>query len=204
MVFVAVFIESVVVRAATSCPVSSASPSQWREAMTHSEKNKISKSELCTTSARERKIWQIFKTMEKEILRESTPALDLVLSPSVQSSDVISSPGWGSGIIHRYEISGLGSSGDLSGTLLLPVSGHMGVSNARGWAANDTYEIRLARTGTPKVLVGPKKSLGLITFQEFKIRMNKNEVVRLFYERSGSGSAGFPEGRIVEFTWNGK
>lgn len=109
--------------------------------------------------------------------------------------------------IARIEISGLPSSGELKGTLLLPVSGHTGIPNAEKWAKTDTYSVYLENAQGQRLatLAENAKSQDMITFQEISAKIEAGKVYRLTYYRSGSGGpAGYPNGRIYEIIWDGK
>jgi hypothetical protein len=122
------------------------------------------------------------------------------------------------GIITQYSVSGVGAKAAIEGTLLLPVSGHSGNSNARTWALTDTYDVRLdsnptlepathysyGHTRKEKILVKDTKSLGLVTKQEVSIPLIAHvPVVVLYYRRGSAGPSGYIEGRVMEFLWNG-
>jgi hypothetical protein len=101
----------------------------------------------------------------------------------------------------------LGVDGQLKGTLLLPVSGHAGIENAKVWAKNDTYSIFLVDENdrTVAVVARDVKSLDYISIQEVDVKIQPNKIYKLTYHRSGSGGPwGFPAGRILTFTWDGK
>ena len=102
-------------------------------------------------------------------------------------------------------VSGLGAEGVLNGTLLLPVSGHTGIANARSWAKTDTYDIYLEGNGNKVMLAQAAKSLDLITLQEVSMVLKAGVEYQLVYNRSGSmGPGGYPDGRIYKITWDGK
>jgi len=108
--------------------------------------------------------------------------------------------------IPRIAVSGLGSAGILGGTLLLPVSGHTGLADAKAWSKSDTYSIFCEDPkGVRQVIAKDQKSLDYVTAQELAVRLRLNEVYRLLYYRSGSGGPeGYSDGRILEIVWDGK
>ena len=109
--------------------------------------------------------------------------------------------------IPRLHVTGLGPSGILKGTLLLPVSAHNGLVNANNWAKVDKYRVVVAdengrQTGT---IVVDAPSRGPVTVQEMEIQLVPGKVVQVQYARNGSlGVAGYAEGRVYEFVWDGK
>lgn len=174
---------------------------QWRESITNGKKFAIA-----TSVKREREIRAQVKELHDIVINEdATPSMVFVPADGVKLTPVVESGGYGSGIIPRYRVHSTG--GVLSGTLLLPVSGHLGNTNARQWAKSDTYEI--IANGSPfsndNVTEGVKqKSLGIITLQNLHLPLIPGIVLRLSYNRSGSaGPGGFSEGRNIEFIWSG-
>ena len=109
--------------------------------------------------------------------------------------------------VPRLNVTGLGPMGVLRGTLLLPVSAHNGLANANAWAKVDKYWVDTADAQgrqTGKVVVDAP-SRGPITVQEVQIQLIPGQVVQLRYARNGSaGIAGYAEGRVYEFVWDGK
>jgi hypothetical protein len=144
--------------------------------------------------------------MENTVLvDEATPVMDYHLSDNVSWDYVRQGGDYGTGIYPKIKVSGLGSSGKLPLTLLLPVSGHTGAANARKWAKSDTYDIVMNSSSGSTHLASNKKSLGVVTVQEIIVSLKKNETVTIMYDRSGSaGPGGFSEGRYLEIVWDGK
>ena len=107
--------------------------------------------------------------------------------------------------VARVKVTGLGPSGQLKGTLLLPVSGHTGLTNSKAWAKTDKYSIYLTK-GRQVVATLAKNvpSLGIITMQEIDAKLTPGEVYAIEYHRGGSGGpGGYSEGRVIEFVWDG-
>lgn len=109
--------------------------------------------------------------------------------------------------VPRLEVTGLGPSGILKGTLLLPVSAHNGLVNANNWAKVDLYKVVIADAQgrqTGKIVIDAP-SRGPITIQEFAVQMVPGQVIQIQYARNGSaGVAGYAEGRVYELVWDGK
>jgi hypothetical protein len=183
--------------------VSSLLPVQkWREKITHANADK---SFTDSSASREKAIRASVRDMDKTVLvDEATPVMDFHLSDNVSWDYIRQGGDYGTGIYPKIKVSGLGSSGQLPITLLLPVSGHTGAANARKWAKTDTYSI-LARSASGQTpLVDKKASLGVVTIQELIVPLKKNESLTIVYDRSGSaGPGGFPEGRYLEIVWDG-
>ena len=109
--------------------------------------------------------------------------------------------------VPRIDVTNLGPSGLLKGTLLLPVSGHTGIPNAERWAKSDTYRLYVVDSTGKEVAViaSAAPSRGVITAQEVAIQMTPNTLYRLLYFRSGSGGpGGYPDGRTYDIYWDGK
>lgn len=107
--------------------------------------------------------------------------------------------------VPRIDITGLGPSGILRGTLLLPVSGHTGLANAKQWAISDKYTIVLQTQAGRQTLVSDAPSRAMVTSQELEIHMVPNTLYRVLYFRSGSGGPpGYPDGRTYDIYWDGK
>lgn len=175
---------------------------KWRESITNGRKFDIS-----TSVKREREIRKQVKELHDIVINEAaTPSMVFVPADGVRLTPIIESGGYGSGIIPRYRVHS--SDGVLSGTLLLPVSGHLGKTKARKWAKSDTYEIIADGFAFSKdnVSEGVKQnSLGIITLQNIHLPLISGTVLRLSYNRSGSaGPGGFSEGRNIEFIWEGQ
>ncbi|MES2963197.1 MAG: hypothetical protein V4760_04845 [Bdellovibrionota bacterium] len=109
--------------------------------------------------------------------------------------------------IPRLHVTGLGPTGVLKGTLLLPVSGHTGLDNANKWAKTDLYKVVIADAQgreTGKIVVNAP-SKGVITIQELEVQMVPGQAIQIQYARNGSlGVGGYAEGRVYEIVWDGK
>lgn len=184
--------------------VSSLLPVQkWRSQITHMNTDKAFTD---SSASREKEIRSSVVSMENTVLvDEATPVMDYHFSENVDWDYVRQGGDYGTGIYPKVKVSGLGSSGKLPLTLILPVSGHTGAANARKWAKSDTYSIVMTSASNNKDIVNDAKSLGVITLQEIIVPLKKNEVVTIMYDRSGSaGPGGFSEGRYLEIIWDGK
>lgn len=109
--------------------------------------------------------------------------------------------------VPRIEVSGLGPSGILRGTLLLPVSSHTGMANAAKWAKTDTYDLYVLDASGKRILTiaNSAPSRDFITAHELEIQMQPGQTYLLQYARSGSGGpSGYSDGRGYYLTWNGK
>jgi hypothetical protein len=109
--------------------------------------------------------------------------------------------------IPRLNVTGLGPSGILKGTLVLPVSAHNGLANAIAWAKGDLYKVVVAdaqgRQTSSIVIDAPSR--GPVTLQEFAVQMVPGQVIQIQYARNGSlGVGGYAEGRVYELVWDGK
>jgi hypothetical protein len=108
--------------------------------------------------------------------------------------------------VPRVKVKGVGADGMVSATLLLPVSAHRSLANAKIWSKSDTYSIYLEDINGNRLdtLAKDVKSLDYITVQEVKFKLQKGQVVRISYYRSGSdGPRGYEEGRVYEIEWDG-
>ncbi|MEK6706842.1 MAG: hypothetical protein AABZ06_13750, partial [Bdellovibrionota bacterium] len=158
----------------------------WRKQVTQpSQSGDFAK----TSAARESNIASVKRSMEDFILHfkgewglGDTPPMEFVAADGVSTSYLSQSNGLG-GVITRISVSNLGPSGVIKGTLLLPVSGHLGNAKAKEWAKQDTYTIRTdlnpnntksthgswGGTGNETDLITDVKSLDLVTAQEIEI-----------------------------------
>ncbi len=93
--------------------------------------------------------------------------------------------------------------GILRATILLPVSGHTGLANAKKWSTTDTYSLYWEDAqGKRTTIVKDAKSLDMITLHDIEVPLKDGEVITLLYERSGSlGVDGYQGGRALELTW---
>jgi hypothetical protein len=131
------------------------------------------------------------------------PSIEIFPADGIQVKQLVATNGTE---IPRMEVSGIGPSGVMKATLLLPVSGHTGVENAKKWALTDTYHVNRddSQNPTQTLLIPESKSLGSVTSHEVEIPLLKSGITRIYYYRSGSGGpGGFPSGRIYEILWNG-
>lgn len=169
----------------------------WRKAAT----NYISGDVMKTNQAREKEIRKNQLAMVKDIKNDTTPGIELV--EEVGSSYYYSSKNspFGSGSSINHVIFDKTSGGEVRFTLLLPVSGHTGIQNAKAWAKTDTYKIWIQTTSNKRYVLASGNSKDLVTYQDIKIPLKKGESVRLTYDRSGSaGPGGFPEGRTIDIS----
>lgn len=182
-------------------PLSASTQAQWRSAQTHTTENHSAG----TSAEREAKIRERKAFMEDYILNVGdTPEMEFLGAEG--TSVKLVRPFDDGGTIAYIEVSGLGASGILSGTFLLPVSGHVGKKEALSWAKTDTYSLYVEDAGGTRLatLVADAKSLGLVTAQEAAIPLQANQLLKVTYYRSGSGGPrGYPSGRILEIKWDG-
>jgi hypothetical protein len=142
-----------------------------------------------THKTREGWIQAQVKLMTKAILDErSTPAIEFFASPKITLEWVESGRADHYGSIYRANVTHLPSNGILMGTLLLPVSGHVGKENALAWAKSDTYTLFVKTQNQSTPIASHVSSLGLVTL----------------HDRSGSlGVSGFTSGRSFKILWDG-
>ncbi|PIS10353.1 MAG: hypothetical protein COT73_09805 [Bdellovibrio sp. CG10_big_fil_rev_8_21_14_0_10_47_8] len=195
----------------------------WRTSITHQEQT------LAATSI-ERELWikDAKKAMEDFIfVVQDTPEMIFAQAEGIQArspnvaitnaakntiplnyTNLPGEQGYHYDQVPHIEVSNLGPSGVLTGTLLLPVSAHYGLlPKSKGWSTTDTYSIYLESKNGQRLatLAQDVRSLDYITAQEISLPLTVGETVRLTYYRSGSGGPpGYPDGRILEITWDGK
>lgn len=175
---------------------------EWRSAFTNpSQVNTFIKS----SKSREENIKDSIKDMENDVLvNQTTPGMGMIPIDKINEKALVEIGDYGSGIIGKYKVSKLGSGGVYKASMLLPVSGHVGVENAKRWATTDTYSIIVESGGQRTVLVKDAKSKDIVTVQEIEIPLIKGVPVRVMYNRSGSlGPSGFAEGRALDLVWDG-
>jgi hypothetical protein len=181
----------------------------WRSAITNlNQDGTVSKS----TVRREQKIeFVVDDQVHDTTVAGQTPGMEFFPASGVRQKMLRETPGYGSHVTNQIRVSNVGPSGVLEGTLVLPVSGHVGTDKAKIWAVTDTYSV-LYKPGTydysffnnAQNLVKDVKSLGPATVQEVKVPLVKDQVVTIVYNRKGSaGPAGYVEGRVLEIVWDG-
>lgn len=192
-------------KAKASCGTAMSAETQWRQAFTHAN----SQGEYSPTSAKREKILEARRQYMEEYIfgKTDTPELEFVSEEGAKVTivrDNISPEGRDQ--TAQIKISGIGKSGILKGSLLLPVSGHCGVASAQQWAKTDTYDVYMwdkSDRKTSDVAKGAK-SLDLITIHEVEVPLVKGEWVKIVYHRGGSGGpGGYYTGRVFEFMWDG-
>lgn len=182
---------------AASCPTSL--ELQWRSGVTHLLPNKEA---AATSSLRETKMQGVKQALEDFIFKHvDVPEMEFIAAEGVVVKLIKT---WQKNELPFIEVGNL-PGGVLHGTILLPVSGHLGNENARKWAKTDTYTLYLKdEAGATTAIVQSAASLEAVTFQELQIQLVKGQVYRLEYHRSGSGGpSGFPGGRILDIRWDG-
>ena len=116
----------------------SASNTAWRAAKTHQT---VDGEFVKTTIAREKQMKATGKNMELFILEDKdVPEMEFFPEAGAKVKVVRH---WKDNAIPYIEVTGLGSAGILRGSILLPVSGHVGTENALKWAKTDTYQLFL-------------------------------------------------------------
>lgn len=178
-----------------------------------------------TTAEREAEIQKWEKHMYAEIAgiapftHGDIPAMEFLPEAGVSQTYLVHSVGL-NGLVTRMVLGNVGPSGKVKGTILLPVSGHVGFENAKVWRKTDTYtlkrDVSRDREGlqwndnhwgvspTEHELLTDIKSLDFVTKQELELQLEKDRVVRVLYYRGGSGGpSGYWEGRVMEFVWDG-
>lgn len=180
-----------------------AKEAEWRSAQTNAN---ATNSVSATNPTREKRMKAFVKQFEKDIVTDwATPVWEFMPAAGVRSKVVFQTGGYGTGEVSKIQVSKLGPNGILEGTLLLPVSGHLGPESASRWSVTDTYNILVEVGGQRRAnLVSNARSLNLVTVQEIQLQMVKGEVVRILYDRSGSaGPYGYIEGRALDLVWDG-
>lgn len=169
----------------------------WRTART----NEVSATIVNTSLERENTINTETTGMDQLVQNGTTPIWDVVFSPDVYFTRTQ----YGAYQTGRYPKFNVSTGGEpvLRGTLLLPVSAHVGIDNARAWSTSDTYTIWAEVDGVRTYLVKDVKSLDLITLQDIAVPLVKDKEVLIFYQRSGNSIYGYIEGRKMGFTWDG-
>lgn len=158
-----------------------------------------------SSSARESLIKKSIELMEKEVKGElsgnnhsDTPPMIVV---PTDGTEINFTQRWQEyGDMHA-EVTGA-PDGILRATVLVPVSGHTGLANAKRWAKTDTYSLNYKNGSKETPLVSNEKSLDLVTAQEVEIPLVDGKPITLLYYRSGSGGpGGYAGGRILHLTW---
>lgn len=180
---------------------------EWRKAFMHPNSDQSASASFAkTTPARENLIKARVQSMINYIWVDGDiPDMEFVPEEGV-TSESLRAANYNTGAIPQVMISGVGPSGKLRMTLLLPVSGHNGWSNAARWSKTDTYKVWFQGAGAsqPTAIITGAKSLDFITTHEVEIQLDPNQVVRVLYARDGSaGVGGFASGRTIEFKWDG-
>lgn len=191
----------------SSIPANKLKAVDWRKEITQI---KVGTTIANTDGYRERTLKSATKNLVDSVMEGSTPCMEFYLARGVGENYLTQTGGYGSHTISKLEVSNLGGSGILQGTLLLPVSGHVGSTvternaNSQRWALTDTYDITMTVNGQTSVLVSGAKSLGIVTIQEISVPLLPGQTARIAYVRSGSaGPAGFEEGRLLDLVWDG-
>lgn len=172
---------------------------QWRAGVTHLLGNGEA---AATTPLRETKMQGVKVALEDFIFKHvDVPEMEFIAAEGVVVKLIKT---WQKNELPFIEVGNI-PGGKLRGTILLPVSGHLGNENARKWAKSDTYTLYLKdQQGNSQAIVQNAASLDAITFQELEIALVQGQVYRLEYHRSGSGGpSGFPGGRILDLHWDG-
>jgi len=160
-----------------------------------------------TTQVREKEIKEYAVALRRECLVDGHAAeMEIFFEEGVDYSILKNRGDYGTHINPRYEVTGLGKSGILRGTILAQVSGHTSSADALRWAKSDTFSIDLKKDGKRVAsLATNAKSKDVVTVQEISFQMEPKKVYRLLYERKGSaGAEAYPEGRVIELVWDGK
>lgn len=176
----------------------------WRSATTHANSlNIFSK----TSPAREQQIKDILKEMHTDYVgpHTDTPMMYFVASDGVTVKRLAKATGLDTdSTIEKIQVGNLGPTGELAGTLMLPVSGHTGMANANKWAKTDLYTVRVKDKTGAEAPIAHAKSLDLVTEHEVNFTLKKNEPVDMLYYRHGSGGPpGYPQGRTITVIWDG-
>jgi hypothetical protein len=172
-----------------------------------SQSNQIFK----TNAERERQIQEYTFQIKKEVWVNDTEAIGMDVFPEVGTkiSTLTEGGDYGSHITPLYKIQNIGADGILHVTLAVPVSGRFGQETTKKWAETDKYDIDYSTNPSDPYarktkLIKDMQSHDLVMAQELEIPMIKDQEVAVYYERHGSaGSAGFEEGRIMRFIWDG-
>jgi hypothetical protein len=169
-----------------------------------------------TTAAREAEIkrqeaWQYSMIDGSMLGHGDTPPMYFVSAAGEVSRELVRSQGL-HGTFTHVEVKTAAANPTVKGTLLLPVSGHVGLDSAKDWAKKDTFTI-IAQVGQgpngdqfPSLSGGTTlakdvKSLDFITKLETEIPLVRGKQVRVLYYRQGSGGpGGYMEGRVMLFS----
>jgi hypothetical protein len=168
----------------------------WRRAFTNSLP---SDKAFATSKKREKNIKDSMDLMKIELEDSDTPPMIVV--PTAGTKIEFTKDWEEYGPMHARVLGG--SDGVLRATVLLPVSAHTGMDNAKKWSKTDTYSLNYVdASGKESTLIKDAKSLDLITAQEVEIPLVEGKAIRLLYYRSGSGGpGGYSGGRDLYLTW---
>ena len=173
--------------------------SRWRQALTHAlDSNGF----VATSIEREARMRLIHVYQEDWIkLKRDMPEFRWVSAPGIRENWLVQPGGTKT---PRVVVSGLGDSGQLRGTIMLPVSGRAGIGNARRSARSDRYTLYLQGESETTILVRNALSLDFVTFHEIDFQLPAQRLVQMSYHRSESLEPnGTPEDQVLELIWDG-
>lgn len=145
---------------------------------------------------------QAYKSsMESSIMAKATPPFALVPSGGATMTQTRSAH-YKENRTAAFNVSGA-KGGKLSLTALLPVSGHVGVSQAQGYAKSNQYNL-VIKHGDGSVERLPKvKSTGLVTEKPLNLQLKPGKTTIQFWADGSAGVGGYKAGREIELNWSG-
>lgn len=149
-------------------------------------------------------IQQITAQMESAVRSNATPVMQILpATRGVSRFQVTRQPHYQNNVTAQFEVSGLGTGGDLPLTILFPVSGHVGAQQAQQYAQSNVYKVELQRADGTRTALPDVKSTGVVTeiAQTLKLAKGTN-ILRVWPSATSVG--GFRPGREIELVWDGQ
>jgi hypothetical protein len=116
---------------------------------------------------------------------------------------------WVAGKHPLYKVSGLGAGQSLDLVALMPVSGHVGGSDAQKlataqhYAATNTYRIEVRHPDGQVEFIEHVQSKALVTPHELSVRLQPGNTIFRFTPEATSVE-GYLNGRMIEVQWDGR
>lgn len=150
------------------------------------------------------KATKLTRGMERDIKQGTTPFLELVQVNKTVKLKQTAFADYDKGTFSKFNVTGLGAEGTMDLVALLPVSGHVGLAEAKQYAASNQYNITITHADGTNQQVGKTTSTGFVTEKQIGLKLKPGTTRIEFWADGSAGVGGYTAGRRIEFTWDGK
>ena len=143
------------------------------------------------------------RSMESDIRQGATPFLEIIPKSDGIRMTQTQYPDYHSGRTANYKVTNL-PGGQLDLVTLLPVSGHVGWTEAQSYAKSNKYNLAVTHADGTVERVNSIASQGFVTPHDLSLKLKPGKTTIQFWPDGSGGVYGYVAGRQIELHWDGK